>query len=634
MARVEEVYETLLEKFGEKEFTLEDAKKVLTYDEKSLLVILKRLKDRGLLSVRKDEADLRKSIYKLQTPKIEGKNTFDKLKNMLKKAADLIRGKAEYEILLILLFYKAYSDIWKQHYEEFIKEAEELGDVIADVITYEGIKIPKDCLWDEVITASEYLVEAVKDALIRIGDVNPQIKESIEKFTRYFDSLISSEGDLILRQVINVFNQLKFTEKDLESDILGQAYEWYIGYFAPQKAKAGELFTPREVVKLLVELLEPNEIKRKILDPAAGSGGMLIYAYKFVKEKYGEDVAKKLVLVGQEVKDINFAIMELNFLLHKIGLGKNVKLYQGDSLLDPKFKDEKFDIVMFNPPWNIDYPEETLKKSAVKEAFKYGYPPNNTADWGWIQLALYFTNEMGKVGIVIDAGCLFRGGREKAIREKIIEEDLIECVILLPEKLFYNAGAPGVIIIFNKNKLPERKGKILFINASKYYEKHPEVRKLNRLTEDGIKKIVEVYKEWKEIEGFSRIVDIETIKEFDYNLNVPLYVFEIEEEEDINIKEVWDNIKIKNEVLKEIDAKIDMIVEETLKAEVKRENYSRGGVSFRFLGKSGPTILLGGGVLFLFVSVMGWANAWLVGWALIILGFILNLFWLAPKLMR
>jgi len=165
----------------------------------------------------------------------------------------------------------------------------------------------------------------------------------------------------------------------------------------------------------------------------------------------------------------------------------------------------------------------------------------------------------GRIGVVIDNGCLFRGGKERAIRASILEDDLIECIILLPEKLFYNTGAPGAIIIFNRNKRKDlsasktrqagREGKVLFINASPEYEQHPEVRKLNRLGDQHIAKIAKAYKEFNNIKGFSRAVSPEEIKNNDYNLNVTLYVFPEEEVEEIDIEKEWKDLgKIQNEI--------------------------------------------------------------------------------------
>ena len=483
----------------------------------------------------------------------------------------MVRGKVDYEVLLILLFYKAFSDLWKEEYkktvEELIKEGWKRDEAEEEAKHKEFYTIyipdPEKNLWENVIKAQENLTERIRDSIRALGDANPSISDAVERFLRYLDDLIGkSDIDLIIRQVVDIFNEIKFCP--IEGDVLGDAYEWLINYFAPQKAKAGELFTPREIVKVLTEILEPGIERRKILDPAAGSGGMLIYSYKFVKEKIGEDVAKELILVGQESKDINYAILKLNFLLHGIGFGKNVKLYFEDSLLRPMFKEQApFDIVIFNPPWNQDgYGEETLKKSEVKQIFSPTYSPNNSADWAWIKLALYFTSENGKVGIVIDNGCLFRGGKERAIRQEIIEKDLVECVILLPEKLFYNTGAPGAIIIFNKNKPSERKGKILFINASNEYEQHPEVRKLNRLGEAHIKKIVDTYRAFKDSDGFSRVVSLEEIKENDYNLNVTLYVFPQEEIEAINVKKEWEELKKVEEEIEKTERKIKVYINE------------------------------------------------------------------------
>jgi len=156
---------------------------------------------------------------------------------------------------------------------------------------------------------------------------------------------------------------------------------------------------------------------------------------------------------------------------------------------------------------------------------------------------LFSAGEKGKVGIVIDNGALFRGNAEKAIREKIVKDNLVESVILLPEKLFYNTGAPGAVIIFNKDKPKERKGKILFINASNEYIKHPSVRRLNSLSHENIKHIADAYREFKDISGFCRVVSIEEVKANDYNLNVTLYVMPTEDKEAIDIKKEWEELE-------------------------------------------------------------------------------------------
>jgi type I restriction enzyme M protein len=173
--------------------------------------------------------------------------------------------------------------------------------------------------------------------------------------------------------------------------------------------------------------------------------------------------------------------------------------------------------------------------------------------------------ENGRVGLVVDNGCLFRGGAERSIRSKIIEKDLVECVILTPEKLFYNTGAPGAIIIFRKNKTQERKNKILFINASNEYIPHPSVRRLNMLSKDNINKIVEIYRKFADTTGFSRVVDISEVRKNDYNLNVTLYVMPIEEKEQIDIFKEFSELKELEKERQEIGKKIEEYVTELSK---------------------------------------------------------------------
>jgi type I restriction enzyme M protein len=293
---------------------------------------------------------------------------------------------------------------------------------------------------------------------------------------------------------------------------------------------------------------------------------MLITAYQHVENEFGKEAVDKLFLFGQEVNYKTLALSKMNLYIHDI---RNAQVAQGDSLLYPKFKEKeairKFNIVIANPPWNQDgYDEETLKKGEFwKERFEYGFTPRQSADWAWIQHMLASASDKdGRVGVVIDNGCLFRGGKEKVIRSAVVGADMIEAVILLPEKLFYNTGAPGAILILNKNKTTDRKGKILFINADREFQQHPEVRKLNQLADSHIGKIVSAYKEFKEIEGFSRIVGYDEIKENDLNLNVTLYVFPEEETETIDVLKEWKDLRhLENEVA-EVEAKIEGYLKE------------------------------------------------------------------------
>lgn len=483
--------------------------------------------------------------------------TREGIERLLKRAADLIRTRVDYKYILLLLFLKRLSDKWEYEYKRAYEEALEDGlnkgeaEEEAKSKVYHDFDYPEKFLWTNIRSDIKELPEKLAKAFKSLAELNPELQGVIDRFD-FIEFTTSRENIEILRQLVEIFSDINLSH--VSPDVLGDAYEWTLRYFAPQKAKEGEVYTPREVIKLLIEILDPEPLE-SVYDPACGSGGMLIQAYKHVEEKLGREEARKLFLYGQEANQTTYALCRMNAIIHEI---KDAKIELGDTLLYPKFKEEgsykHFNIVVANPPWNQDgYGEEILKKAEFyKKRYNYGFAPNNSADWVWIQHMISSSNE--KVGVVIDNGCLFRGGREKKIRSKALQQDLVECVILLPEKLFYNTGAPGAIIISNKNKPEERKGKVLFINATNEYEQHPEVRKLNRLGDEHIKKIAKNYKEFGG--EISRFVSLDEIKENDYNLNVTLYVFPQKELEEIDIKKEWEeNEKIKEEI-EGIDEKI------------------------------------------------------------------------------
>jgi len=210
-----------------------------------------------------------------------------------------------------------------------------------------------------------------------------------------------------------------------------------------------------------------------------------------------------------------------------------------------------------------------LSKDDIKQIYnsivEAGYTPKTTADWAWVQLMLYYAKK--KVGIILDQGALFRGGKEENIRRGIVKSDLLEAVILLPEKLFYNTQAAGIILVFNKEKPAERKGKVIFIDAGELYIKHPEIRKLNQLSEENINKIVNMYNEFKDVENSARIVSFDEIEKNDYNLNVSLYVQKENESEEIDIFREFEELKSLEEERQSIMEKLESYLEE-----VKRLN--------------------------------------------------------------
>jgi len=578
---LEKRYRALWEGFHESAFRFEDASKILKekmHDgEEQANVILSELRKKGWIGVEFDPTDARKRVYKLKSSEemisetlaiFKSQLTRGDLESLLKGAADLIRTRVDYTFILVLLFYKRISDKWEMEFEKAYKEAiadglkkEEAKEEAKNSI-YHDFDISEELLWEEIRKDPARLPENFSKAMKALAERNPELKDVFENVD-FVQFTTNRENAEILRQLVELFSAKPLSH--VSPDILGDAYEWILRYFAPQKAKEGEVYTAREVIKLIIEILDPGP-GEWIYDPACGSGGMLIASYQHVENEEGKGGADKLFLFGQEANHKTIALAKMNLYIHDI---RNAQLTLGDTLLYPKFKEgegiKRFDMVIANPPWNQDgYDEEILKKGEFwKERFRYGFTPKQSADWAWVEHMLASANDKtGRVGVVIDNGCLFRGGKEKATRTEILNADLIEAVILLPEKLFYNTGAPGALMVLNKNKPKERKRNVLFINASKEYQQHSEVRKLNQLGEEHIKRIVGVYKEFRNEEGFSKSVEIGKIIENDYNLNVTLYVFPEEETEEIDVAKEWEELRRIEKEITVVEEKIEGYLKE------------------------------------------------------------------------
>jgi len=503
----------------------------------------------------------------------------DEVLRLLKSAADIIRTAVSYESILLLLFYKVVSDKWETVASRYKAEGftPEQAYTLANteyLVLYDD-REGRLYTWGEVVRRPETIVE-MERALIKVAELNSgtSVGLSLEELRRLIDkvglSVLASKEDLrpILVELVELFSKYDFSQVDY--DIVGDAYQWVLSYFAPTKAKEGETYTPREVIKLMVRLMDPENYST-IVDPACGSAAMLIESYRYVREKTGgSDFSVKLY--GQDRNGDMVAIAKMNLLLH--GIRTDAEVFFGDSLVNPEFLrrlgDSGADYAIANPPWNQDgYGEERLNRPELRRIYRYGYPPSSTADWAWIQLLLHTARK--KAVVVIDQGALFRGGREREIRSRVIADDLVEAVVLLPEKLFYNTSAPGAIVVFNRNKPPERRSKILFINASGEYKPHPEIRRLNILGEDNIERIVKVYREYAEIPGFSRVVPLNEVRRNDYNLNVTLYVTPIGGEEQIDMLREYEELRRIEEEKRQLLERVERIVNEISK--VLGENY-------------------------------------------------------------
>lgn len=538
-------YLALADQYKEGSFGFEEAVKVLQKrfgdKEDQIKLVMSELRKAHFIQVERSDEDSRKKVYtliSLSDQKEKGKLTRGDIDKVLKRAADLIRTRVDYSFILLLLFYKRFSDQWnveyRKAYQEAIKDkfSDKEADTEARKSAYHKINIPEEYSWEAIRKDTLKISENFSQAIKSLADLNPTLRETFQQFD-FSDFTRNPENNEILRQLVELFSSYSF--ENVSPDILGDAYEWILRYFAPQKAKEGEVYTPREVIQLMVELLDPQQ-GESVYDPAAGSSGMLIAAYKHVEEKHSKAKADSLFLYGQEQNPKTLSLAKMNLLIHDI---TNGLMAQGDTLRFPKFKEgdsyKRFTHVLANPPWNQDgYDEQTLKQSEYwRDRFPYGFTSMQSADWAWVQHMLMSAKE--KVAVILDSGAVSRGAREKSIRQKIVQTDLVDAVILLPEKLFYNTTAPGIILVLNKKKPKEREGKILLINASREYI---QGRPLNSLSPENIRKISDSYTNFAEQDEFSRIISIEDASENEFNLSPSRYVSHIEKLEYPPLKEL------------------------------------------------------------------------------------------------
>jgi type I restriction enzyme M protein len=491
----------------------------------------------------------------IQSRLAEEKLTQRGLESSLWKAADILRGAVRPEkygdYMLPLLFFKRLSDVWIEEYEQALRKYKD--PVAAKEKFVHRFIVPEGCLWDDVRKQTKNIGQRLNNVLEKIVKSNPELEGVLNRIDFNKQEEIPQER---LVKLVEHFSQYRLGNDNVPPDVLGNAYEYLLKQFnelAPQRA--GEFYTPREVVKVMVEILDPQE-GEEVYDPCCGSGGMLIVSHRHLASK-GKD-PKKLFLCGQEINPDTWTIAKINVALHNL----YAEINQGDTMADPRFLDgaglKKFDVAVANPMWNQDGYKELMQNDKFGR-FNYGIPPNSAADWGWIQHMLASTKSDGRTGIVLDQGALFRGGTEGEIRKKILEDDLIDCVVALPEKIFYNTGAPGCLIFLNKKKPPERKGKVLFIYAAKDHEK---LKNMNRLRDEDIERIVEARKQFKGRPKYAAVTSLNKIRENDFNLSVIRYVDVFEEDEQVDISQTWQELKRLEDERQAIDAKLSVYLKE------------------------------------------------------------------------
>jgi len=331
--------------------------------------------------------------------------TRNELNSLVDKAADLIRTAVDYKFILVLLFLKRLNDIRARESKQR-KPADEETQKVAR-------KIPENLLWGAITQDGRTLPGKLANAMGEIAKLIPALQGVIDKID-FLEFARNQENQRLLTRLIDLFNKYDLGSEKITADILGDAYEHILLKFAPERAKEGEIYTPRKVIQLIVELLDPKP-GESVYDPCCGSGGMLIVSYRYVMQKFGKPEAEKLSLYGQERNREIYAVSAMNLLFHEI---KNARLQSGDTLEYPRFKEDgrlqTFRVVLGNVPWNQDgYDQERLQNADFPERFKFGFTPSTSADWAWIEHAIASTHERGRIGLVVDNGCLFRTGQEK-----------------------------------------------------------------------------------------------------------------------------------------------------------------------------------------------------------------------------
>jgi type I restriction enzyme M protein len=497
--------------------------------------------------------------------------SLDDLENHLFKCADIIRDAVDptdyKEFILPLVYYKSISDEFeKQYADKLDKYGDE--DLARNPELYDVPVVPDGHLWDDLRAISDNVDQALNEAFDAVTDENPELQGVFR--ADYIDA--DALDDDRLGKLVEHLSKYDLDRDSVPPDMLGEAYMDLVRHFAEEEGKSGgQFFTPPKIVNLCVRLVDEFEDGETFHDPTVGSGGMLIEAARYYREEQGGDPSK-LKFTGQEINPDIAAIAKMNLSIH----GLNGEIKREDSLSSPAFTNEekneltRFDRVLANFPFSADWAKDELQDDPYERFDWHEKLPR--ADRGDYAFVMHIAKQLktpekdgngGKAAIVIPHGVLFRK-HETRYREPMLEDDMVESIVGLPENLFQNNSIPSAVLVLNTDKPAEREGEVQFIHAADE-DFYRDESNQNVLTEDGLDHIIENFRSWQTEERVSRSVSLDEIRENDYNLNIALYVDTTEPEENIDVAEELAK-------LRELQAERDEI-EATMSEHMEALNY-------------------------------------------------------------
>lgn len=470
----------------------------------------------------------------------DGKITLSQLEQYLSKAAWILKGPvdaSDFKVYIFpLLFFKRISDVYDEEYQIALAESD--GDEeYASLPEFHRFLLPEGCHWSDVREKTTHVGLAIEHALRGIEQANQEYLYGIFGDAQWSNK--NKLSDRLLIDLIEHFSQYNLSNSNVDADLLGQSYEYLIKHFADlTNKKAGEFYTPRSVVHLLGLILDPHQ-GETIYDPACGTGGMLLECVSHLKEN-SEDY-RTLKLYGQEKNLTSSSIARMNMFLHGI---EDFQIVRGDTLRNPAFFEgdhlKTFDCVIANPPFSL---KEWGAENWANDPFGRniaGVPPQGNGDMAWVQHMIKSMNSTGRMTVVLPHGALFRKGAEGRIREALIKQDMLEAVIGLGPNIFYGTQLAACVMVFKQNKEADKKGKILFIDAS---DQVRVGRAQNYLEPGHVNQIFEWYQAFADVENYVKVASLDDLKENDFNLNIPLYVEKIIEDNLPSVEEALADLK-------------------------------------------------------------------------------------------